>query len=171
MLSYDAPETIVIAIMLLSGVTFVLQMYIGGLNNVSVNIDEYNRGDFKRSALMENTLSLSTDYTIDYNYNRRRAMLPVEYFTQQAEDENDIGYMKDNGRCYIPRVEGLDGEEFGFYISPLEDVGEQADNPRELECTEEQTQYRDQAVFSPVLLVREARDNPLLPARLYIYEI
>ncbi|MFQ3307833.1 MAG: hypothetical protein ACI977_000044 [Candidatus Nanohaloarchaea archaeon] len=171
MISYDAPEAIVLAIMLLTGLAIVLQMYLGGLNSVSVNIDSYNQGDFKRSAIMENTLSLSSDYTLDYNYNRRRAMLPVEYFTRQAESEDDIGYKKNNGHCYLPRVEALDGEEFGFYISPLEDPAQKATNVRELNCDEEKTQYRDQAVFSPVLLVREARGNPLLPARLYVYEI
>lgn len=171
MISFDGPEDIAVALMMLIGLAVALQMYLGGLNNVSVNIDSYNRGEFKRAAIMENTLSLSSSYTLDYNYNRRRGMLPIEYFTREAEDENDIGYMKNNGHCYLPRVEALDGEDFGFYISPLEDPEEKASNIRELDCTEEKTAYRDKAVFSPVLLVRDARNNPLLPARLYIYEM
>jgi len=69
--------------------------------------------------------------------------------------------MKNGNDCYIPRVAGLDGENFGFYIRKTD-----SHSSVNLDCTS-RPGGRSETVFSPVLLERAG--DPV-PARLYIYE-
>lgn len=166
---YNLVMKIPYALMVMVGVTLILQMYVGGLNSISMDIDQYNQDRFRSTVVLENTLSVEEESNeIGYNYDHRRAVTPVEFYTNNLDDgEEDIGYqMTNDGHCYIPRVAGLDGENFGFYIrsmdsdmnSDLEDTG----------CTERPGD-RSETVYSPVLLIRKASGEPPLPARLYIY--
>jgi hypothetical protein len=137
---------------------------VGGLNNLSIDIDSYNEDEYRSTVVLENTLSVEENGTEDlgYSYDHRRAVIPVEFFTRQGPNSDNKPYYKKNGdHCYIPRVGGLDGENFGFWILNLDEDGTSVD----LDCTE-QVGDRSETVFSPVLLVR---DGDPIPARLYVY--
>jgi hypothetical protein len=161
---YNLVMKIPYALMLMVGITLILQTYVGGLNNLSVDIDQYNEDRFRSTVVLENTLSVQEDSNqIRYNYDHRRAVTPVEFFTQEASTTSEIGYMKNGGDCYIPKVAGLDGEDFGFYIRSLD-----SDMSDDLDCTTRPGD-RSETVYSPILLIRKASGEPPLPARLYIY--
>lgn len=155
-------------LMVLSGFALVTMIYFGGMLNLSLEIDQAQENDFQKAIVLENTLSIEASFDElkvagkGYSYDRRRAYIPVEFFTREEDD--GVGYSKKNGHCYIKRSSGLDGEHFGFYIKPLESTGS-----TNLDCTG--STNRRSAVYSPALLVRKASDQPLLPVRLYIYEI
>lgn len=170
---YNMVMKIPYALMLMVGVTLILQMYIGGLNTLNMDIDQYDNDKFRSTVVLENTLSVTEKPTeINYNYDHRRAVTPIEFYTQEANLQNtdrsdNIGYLENGEDCYIPRVAGLDGENFGFYIRSM-DTDMELEN--ELGCTERPIeQARSETVFSPVLLIRKANDKPPLPARLYVY--
>ncbi|MFB6204821.1 MAG: hypothetical protein ABEJ75_04195 [Candidatus Nanohaloarchaea archaeon] len=168
---------IVYAVILGIGLLVVLGVYFSGLRTVAFKIQKVNTQDYPAVVVLENTLSvdateeeLSKTYR-EYQYDHRRAVIPVEFFTNRKNSPGEIGYKKKNGHCYIEKVAGLDGENFGIYIKPLYDVQKHTPNdPRELHCTTEKGD-RSQTVFSEALLVRKAKHNPVLPARVYIYPI
>lgn len=166
---YNLVMKIPYTLMVLIGVTLLLQMYVGGLNTISMDIDQYNEDKFRSTVILENTLSVEEDYNeIDYNYDHRRAVTPIEFYKNEiGDEEDDIGYRKtDDGYCYIPRAAGLDGENFGFYIRSMD--SDMDSNLEDTGCTERPGD-RSETVYSPVLLIREATGEPPLPARLYIY--
>lgn len=154
-------------LMLMVGVTLTLQLYVGGLNSLSIDVNSYNEGKYRSAVVLENTLSVQERQgEINYSYDHRRAVTPIEFFTETAMENGDgtytIGHREnDNGDCYIPRVAGLDGENFGYYIKTTA-----PDATVDLDCNSI-TGIRQEAVFSPILLERSG--DPV-PARLYIYE-
>ena len=161
---YNLVMKIPYVLMILVGITFIIQLYVGGLNNLSIDIDSYNEDEYRSTVVLENTLSVEENGTenLGYSYDHRRAVIPVEFFTRQGPNSDNKPYYKKNGdHCYIPRVGGLDGENFGFWILNLDEDGTSVD----LDCTE-QVGDRSETVFSPVLLVR---DGDPIPARLYVY--
>lgn len=165
---YNLITKIPYILMLLTGVTIILQMYVGGLHTISMNIDQYDQEKFRSAVVLENTLSVKEDPSeLNYSYDHRRAVIPVEFFTQKLSNSgNDVGYKVRNGDCYIPKVAGLDGRDFGFYIRSLDE-----DMSADLDCTTRPSGVTE-TVLSPVLLIRKANadDNDApLPARLYIY--
>lgn len=161
---YNLVMKIPYLLMLLVGVTIVLQLFVGGLNSISIDIDSFNENKFRSAVVLENTLSVEEDSgEINFDYDHRRAVTPLKFYTQEADDPNEIGYMKDGEKCYIPRVAGLDGENFGFYIKNLDQ-----DMNVNLGCTDRPGLIsRSNVIFSPVMLVRA--NGPPVPARLYIY--
>lgn len=161
---YNLVMKIPYALMVMVGVTLILQMYVGGLNSISIDIDQYNQERYRSAVVLENTLSVQEEPgEINYNYDHRRAVTPVEFFTQEASNSDEIGYMKNGEHCYIPRVAGLDGEDFGFYIRSLD-----SDMSDDLDCTTRPGD-RSETVFSPIMLIRKGSNQDPLPARLYIY--
>jgi len=161
---YNLVMKIPYVLMILVGITFIIQLYVGGLNNLSIDIDSYNEDEYRSTVVLENTLSVEENATEDlgYSYDHRRAVIPVEFFTRQASDVDSGPYYKKNGdHCYIPRVAGLDGENFGFWILNLDEE----DTSVDLDCNT-QIGDRPKTVFSPVLLVQ---DGDPIPARLYVY--
>lgn len=163
---YNLVMKIPYALMLMVGVTLILQMYVGGLNTLNMDIDQYDKDKFRSTVVLENTLSVTEEPDeINYNYDHRRAVTPVEFYTEEADNDDDIGYMENGEDCYIDRVAGLDGENFGFYIRSMD-----SDMDSDLGCTDRpDEQERSETVYSPVLLIRKASGDPPLPARLYIY--
>jgi len=163
---YNLVMKIPYILMILVGITFIIQLYVGGLNNLSIDIDNYNEGEYRSTVVLENALSVEENATenLDYSYDHRRGVIPIEFFTQKLEDvDNEPGYKKNGDHCYIPRVGGLDGENFAFYIINLD----ADDMSPGLECSSDESGDRSKTVFSPVLLVQNG--DPV-PARLYIYE-
>lgn len=161
---YNLVMKIPYILMLLVGITFIIQLYVGGLNNISIDVDSYNEEQYRSTVVLENTLSVeeNASESLSYSYDHRRAVIPIEFFTQTLSEEDDKpGYATDGDHCYIPRVAGLDGENFGFYIVNLDSD----DYSPGLECTTQRGD-RSNTVLSPVLLVR---DGEPVPARLYIY--
>lgn len=162
--------------MILVGVGMVLQMYLGGLVNLQAEIDDSQQEEFRRMVILENLLNV--EYTQEevnatssyYDYDARRAILPIEFFVNEDPPDGELGYNKTDGHCYIPRVAGLDGEHYAFYLSPLEPESEYTNDYRELECLTPGTQNPEK-VYSPALLLRNAEDNPRLPVRVYVYSV
>jgi hypothetical protein len=159
---YNLVMKIPYLLMLLVGVTLILQLFVGGLNSISIDIDRFNQDRFRSAVVLENTLSVEEETgEINFNYDHRRAVTPLKFYTVEAGGPDEIGYMEDGENCYIPRVAGLDGENFGFYIRKLD-----PDMSVNLDCTSRPSDRSD-TVFSPVMLVRG--DGPPVPARLYVY--
>lgn len=167
-------------LMVLAGLGFIFQLYFGGLLSLEQEITDAQRSDFRQLSVLENTINEDTTLeeveatSTGYRFEDRRAVLPVEYFTNQDPGGDEIGYSKTSeGVCYIPEVSGLAGERFGVVVKPLDQVEEGARDPRELSCTSTNPIPTTGAdpVSSPVLLVRKANNqNPRLPARVYIYK-
>lgn len=169
-------EKIPYAVMLLLGVAIVLQIYITGNLSIALTIDETQKEDYRKAIILENTLSIDANETElertskAYDYQRRRAVIPIEFFTNENPDEGEIGYkITSFGHCYIEDVQGLDGENFAYYLTTDYPIYQNADNPRNTPCIRESVGY--DSIYSEALLVREARENPLLPVKVYIYEI
>lgn len=168
-------EKIPYAVMLILGVTVIVQIYITGNLSIALTIDDTQKQDYKKAVVLENTLSIDANQTQlektskGYDYQRRRSVVPIEFFTNQDPDEGEIGFKTSGGNCYIEDVQGLDGENFAYYISPDYPIEKNAENPRELPCSRQSA--GSQSVYSELLLVREARENPLLPAKVFIYEV
>lgn len=169
---YNMVMKIPYILMLLTGVTLILQIYVGGLNTITMDIDQYSQDKFRSSIVLENTLSVQeSSEQLNYEYDHRRAVIPIEFFTNELSSDSGVGYREHNSHCYIPKVAGLDGENFGFYIRELYDRDEgDPSTARELDCRTAPDD-RSGRVYSPALLVRKANSNPPMPARLYIYEI
>lgn len=165
---YNLVMKIPYMLMLLIGITLILQLFVGGLNSISLDIDTFDQTQYRSAVVLENTLSVeeSSSGDIDYSYDHRRAVTPIEFYTNQISSSSDgPGYKKrDSTYCYIPKVAGLDGEDFGFYISKTDPDMSLSSS---FGCTQRPNGVeRSNVVFSPVLLVREG--DPV-PARLYIY--
>ncbi|MFB6207884.1 MAG: hypothetical protein ABEJ69_00895 [Candidatus Nanohaloarchaea archaeon] len=161
------------ALLFLLGVSVVLYIFIGGLHSINATVKEYNAQDYPKAIVLENLMSLDTNTSTRlYDYPHRRSVIPIEYFTNKASDPMTPSYRKKNGHCYIKKVDGLDGENFAFYVKPLYDKSKPSSyvsNARSLDCTT--THSRSEAVFAPALLVRKAHGNPMLPVRIYVYPV
>lgn len=191
-------------LMALLALGFVTMLFIGGMVNLSINIEESQKVDYRRAAVLENLLSIDADYgelsatknTEGYQYETRRAVIPIEYFTVKDSENSDpsegIGYKVQHAgystapkHCYIPDVGGLDGENFAYRVELLEEENVNANGAyKEIpdECTDmefdtgqasaaHRTMFLESSVFSVALLERSDNENPPLPVRLYVYEI
>lgn len=144
------------------------------LLQIDVDVDNSQSEEFRKAIVAENMLNLRASSrelsatSTEYDYHRQKAVLPVEYFTNENPEGGEIGFSRQDGDCYIEDVAGLNGADFGFYIRPLVDVsGSGANNPRDIPCISD-SDITD-AFSVPALLVRDARDNPRLPVRIYVY--
>jgi hypothetical protein len=158
--------------MMIIGVTLVLMLFIGGLQDLSADIETYSEEQYRSTIVLENLLNL--DATPDeleasaddyYTYDRRRAVIPIEFFTQEAGSNNNIGY-KDSSEgpgCYIPKVDGLDGENFEFKI---EGKGTDLDSTQLADtCT---TDLATDTVYSSALLVRKGLNKEPLEVLIHV---
>lgn len=174
---YEMQTHIPYMLMVLVGLGMILQMYFGGLITLQKEIDNSQQEQFRRTVVLENVLNIEySQQEINatssyYDYDARRAILPVEFFVNEDPPDGELGYQQtDEGHCYIPRVAGLDGENYGFYLSPLESQSEYASDYRELECLNPGVENPER-VFAPALLLRTAEENPRLPVRVYVYSV
>ncbi len=170
----EAAVTVIVA----AGTLYVIYMIgVAGLTDLSVNVDTSQEHLYRNAVVLENLVSLeataeeldNTPGTSRYSYDRRRAHIPIEYFSHRKEGEEGLGYKIRNGHCYIDKVTGLDGENFAFSIELLSRPGENAENPKEvaMECV---STLRP-SLSAPALLVREDRGNPPLPVSLHVYRV
>lgn len=178
--AYELLQKLPYMLMILLGVGFLIQVYLGGLLELDQQVDDAQREDIRLMTAMENMLTVET--TSDqlaatdtaYDFEDRRAILPLEYFTGEKQEDDEIGYSTTSaGHCYIDGVSGVDGENYAFYIQPLEDPDEFAEDPRDTDCRSPPGQMLEyNAVHSPVLLIRKGHNrNPQLNARLFVYEV
>lgn len=156
----------VFAIIIFLTVFWVVSVfYVGGLQQISINIDTYSKEKFRTAVVLENSLTVSEEPNeINYDYEHRRTAIPVEFFTEKASNTDEIGYMKKSGHCYIPRVTGLDGENFGFKVQSLD-----PSKTNDLDCKGSIT--GSNTAYTPVMLIRKGKNQERLPARLIVYEI
>jgi hypothetical protein len=163
--------------MVLTSLTLVSQIFFGGLVNLDKEIDESQQEQFRRAVILENLLNAEYNATeveetsTYYNFDKRRAVLPIEFFVNQDPPEGELGFEMNDDHCYISRVGGLDGENYAYYIKPLYPEDRFTGNPRNLECTSPPSSIDTEKVFSPVMLLRTAEKNPRLPARVYVYSV
>lgn len=163
---YNVVQKIPYIIMLGIGITIVLQLYVGGLNDLSAEAEFASEEEYRKTVVLENLLSanMSGD-NVDSSYDERRAVFPIEIFTNENPSTEDKGFKRKNGHCYIEAVEGLDGENFGFTVSSVEDQHEGASNPELLECDDSVAS----SVRSPALVDRHG--NPPLEVMVHVYTI
>jgi hypothetical protein len=165
-------------LLLLVGLGMVLQFYFGGLVTLETEIDESQQEEYRRAVVLENLLNAEysteevTETSSFYDFDRRRAILPIEFFVNEDPADGELGYETNDGHCYIPRVAGLDGENYGFYLSTLYTEDRFAEDIRQIECTSPPSPaVTTENVFSPALLLRTANENPRLPVRVYVYSV
>lgn len=175
--------------MVLTALGIITMLFIGGLLNVDVQISVDQRADYRTATVLENVLSLDaqgreleqTQNTEKYEYDRRRAVIPIEYFTNKNPQNTDVGYKKKDEHCYLPKIPRLDGDNFAYRIVPMEDEGKHAspnvkkipDECQGMDFSDNSLQgtYLRRSVISPALLVRKDTGDPALPARIYVYYI
>jgi hypothetical protein len=146
-------------------------LYVGSMRDISTNIEQYDRGKFRLAVVMENTLTVSsTPGEEEINYLNRRGAIPKKFFTNEIDggETGKIGYaITEDNHCYIPRVAGLDGENFAFHLS----TGVFAADEHVGRC---QTYTTDNpAIDVPILMVDKSGKfhNEKREVELFIYEI
>jgi|GEM_PF-2401542 len=172
---YNLVTKIPYLIMLGIGLLIIIQLYVGGLQNLSADVDTVSKQEYRKAVILEDLLNVDANNTKlsatsdRYSYDQRRAILPIEYFTGEKESEEEIGFKKRNGHCYLEEVKGLDGRNFGFFLEPtgLNTLTENAEDPRGIKCST----GRPNSVYSPALLMRKANDNPPIEVNLHVYSI
>lgn len=185
-------EKIPYAVILLFGTILIVQIHITGSLSLEMTIDDTQKNDYRKSIVLENLLSIDANHSElenvngAYDYDRKRAIIPVEYFTNKDPSKNSVGYERSSlGHCYIERVSGLDGQNFGFYVT-FDGVQEsviEAYNPSSgksvlpPDCAQQilgnSQVFRGlsyNSVYSEVLLVGKSIDGKV-PATVYVYEI
>lgn len=173
---YNLVTKIPYLIMLGIGLLIVIQLYIGGLQNLSADIDTVSKQDYRKAVILEDLLNIDANNSElsatseSYSYDERRAVLPIEFFSNEKSSKEEIGFKKRNGHCYIEGVQGLDGRDFGFFVEPtgINALRENAEEPRGLECGIGNAN----SVYSPAILVRKANNNnPPVEVNLHVYSI
>ncbi|QKQ98895.1 hypothetical protein GKQ38_05230 [Candidatus Nanohaloarchaea archaeon] len=182
-------------ILLFLGLMLLLSFFLSGLTSIEANIEQTHQKEYRKAIVLENLLSLDadTESLYGYSYTHRRSVIPVEFFTNYNPDSGEIGYRVQGratrGHCYIPRVEGLDGQHFAFGIDPLvnealnatgdpmgqpnvdfKSVVQNSTSGAYRACTMMHPVIRQRAVVSTAMLVREDKNHSMLPVRLYVYD-
>jgi len=173
-------------------IVFVITMVISPILDIESDVEVSQQEKYRKAIVLENLLSLSADTEdiYDYEYTNRRGVIPVEYFANKDPGDSELGFKTTGNQvdhCYIPGVAGLDGESFAFRIKPLTDESKGPDGGDlgtrnedyksvnyveggESPCTEIDAQIAQIGVVSTAMLVREDKNNTMLPARLYVYD-
>ncbi|MDY6789087.1 MAG: hypothetical protein SVV03_03935 [Candidatus Nanohaloarchaea archaeon] len=151
------------------------------LLNIDLQFDVSQKQDYRLAVLLENVQSLdasrqqleNTEGTSGYSYDRRRSIIPVEYFwNEKTGSETGIGYRVRNGHCYLEEVSRLDGERFGFYLKTMEPESEGTGGDFKSISQECRTASNvGKRFYTSALLVREDNKNPPLMVRIFVYEI
>lgn len=180
------------SVIFLLSVMYVMGTFFPGLTSIESEVQVSQQEKYRKAIVLENLLSLGAD-TEDiygYEYTNRRGVIPVEYFSNKDPGDNELGFKTTGNRvdhCYIPGVAGLDGENFAFRIKTLTDESQDSDGgdigtrnedyksvmyagTGESPCTEIDAQIAQIGVVSAAMLVREDKNNTMLPVRLYVYD-
>lgn len=162
---YNMVTKIPYIIMLGVGLMVILQLYVGGLQDLSADVDLASEEEYRSVIILENLLN-EDSLNAEIDYDGRRAMLPLDFVTVEDPDEGYAGFSTTGGHCYIDEVSGLDGENFAFGITAVEDISENAENPEPLECG---MPSNEDSVWSPALLMRG--DNPPMEVIVHVYPV
>lgn len=164
---YNIVTKIPYLMMLGIGLMIILNLHIGGLNDLSADVDLASEEEYRQGIVLENLLNVDADTSeTDVDYDRRRAMIPIDFLSNEDPDEDEAGYRKNNGHCFIEKVSGLDGENFAFGVQLESDIRENAVDPESIECG----YYGSySSAWSPALIMRE--DNPPLEVILHVYRL
>ncbi|MFB6190382.1 MAG: hypothetical protein ABEJ91_02310 [Candidatus Nanohaloarchaea archaeon] len=147
-----------IGMMVVLGVALAFNGLVPSLISISAEIDDSLSGKYRKGVVLENLVSLDAGKSeLGYNYRRRRALIPIQFFRKGGP----VSYSRDGGNCYIDRVAGLDGKNYGFYVRPT------VSGSFGLDCTGPVNPAS--AISSPVLLVRENAEA--VPAKVYVYAL
>ncbi len=151
--------------MLIIGLTIIINLYVGGLHDLSADVDMASEEDYRQAMILENLLNYDPALSeTDVDYDQRRAVMPVDLLSNEDPEDGEAGFHTRNDNCYISEVTGLDGEEFAFGVQVLSDENEYAEEPETIQCRF--TEVQD-SVWSPALIKRE--DNPPLEVILHVY--
>lgn len=166
---YNLVTKIPYLVMLGIGLVIVLQLHLGGLNDLSADIDTASEEEYRQAIVMENLLTTSvqateTDVSIS-EWDNRRAFIPEEFILNEDPSEDEIGFSVRDDHCYIERVEGLDGVNFGFGVTANED-SQYAEALDPIECV---FSPDESSAWSHALMLRE--DNPPLEVIIHVYRI
>lgn len=101
---YNIVTKIPYLMMLGIGLVIVLQIFVGGLNDLSVRIEDVPESEYNKALATEGILNLG----------QRRSIVPIEYFTNEG---GDPGFRTDGGTCYFSDLDRIDGENLAFRIS------------------------------------------------------
>lgn len=173
-------QAAVTLVVVIAAVSLIYFIGISVLTNLSVEIDDSQNKNYRKAVVLENLVSVkasenqleNTPETSAYEYDRRRAHIPIEYFSHKKEGSEGIGYKVKNGNCYLEDVSGLDGTKYGFSISHITNPRQKTSNsPKGLsnDCISNGRSSR--AVSAPVILIRKDNGNPPLPVKLHVYEV
>lgn len=113
---YNIVTKIPYLIMLGIGLVIVLQVFVGGLNDLSANVDESSLELYNISLAAEGILNLGD----------QRGHVPIEYFQNEG---GDPGFERRGEHCYFDEVTGLDGENVAFRI-----ISENFDGTADVQC-------------------------------------
>jgi len=168
---YNIITKIPYVLMLGIGMVIILQMYIGGLEDLETNVETISEEEYRRAILLEKLVNYDADIgEVDYNYDRRRAVMPQEIFTNENPASDEIGHQKRGLNCYIEDIEGLDGQNFAFGLNLVDNPAKHASNPKNFDCVRATSSPNvARYISTPVLIVRG--DNPPLEARVYVYQV
>ena len=90
---YNLVTKIPYLIMLGIGLLIVIQLYIGGLQNFSADVETVSKQDYRKAVILEDLLNIDANSSElsatseSYSYDQRRAVLPAEYFTNKKDSE------------------------------------------------------------------------------------
>jgi len=156
---YNLVTKIPYLIMLGVGLTLIINLYMSGLQDLEVDVDDASEQDYRKALVLENLLNVdASDSEADFEYNKRRAVMPAEFLKNEDPDDDEIGYKVENGHCYIEEVTGLDGTNFGFGVDDHTELDIDCDNHIALDSAK-----------SPVLVLRE--DEPPTEVFIHVYPV
>ena len=180
------------SVIFLLAMLYVIGTYFPGLVSIESEVEVSQKEKYRKAIVLENLLSLSadTEELYGYEYTNRRGVMPVEYFANKGPGDDELGFKTTGNQvdhCYMPGVAGLDGENFAFRIKTLADESKGPDGGdlgarnedyksvtyvggEESPCTEIDPQIAQIGVVSTAMLVREDKNNTMLPVRLYVYD-
>ena len=146
---YNIITKIPYIVMLGVGLVIVLQVFVGGLNDLSVQVDDAGLEEYDKALAAEGILNLGN----------RRGFVPIEYFENEGEDP---GFERSGGNCHFDEIQALDGANLTFRITseqigPTDDVQCQGIVPP------------TEALHTRILLEDENLERPV-PATVSIYE-
>ena len=168
---YNIVTKIPYVLMLGIGLVIVLQLYVGGLDDLETNVETVSEEEYRRAILLEQLINYDASIgEIDYDYDRRRSVMPKEIFTNENPADDEIGHQKTGLHCHIDDIEGLDGQNFAFAVNLVDYPGTHASNPEPILCQRPTSNVNVGAYAStPVQIVRG--ENPPLEARVYVYQV
>lgn len=168
---YNMVTAITDNFMLLVLFTFAVTAIVGGLLQIDVSSSQVQEGEYEKAVILENLLSLRASEeelaatSSAYNYDRQKAVLPIQYFTNQDPADDEIGYYREGGNCYIEEVPGLNGQDYGFHVRPISSPPGDVD----LACSDGSVQSGDMG--AEAILVNGSSEESRLNVKMVVFPI